>query len=127
MSALRAAARVTLNSPRLLAVAAAASIGEATVRIALGWLLAPVFAVLAPPVVAVVTLGTAVPRVRDHLDADATATGGSAWSRSRLRSLAGVATGGHAVAVGAGTALFLLVDTPVRAALYWLGDRKSVV
>jgi hypothetical protein len=99
--------RPTVSSPLsdtdLLLAAAAAVVVEAAVRVAAG----PVAAVVVPPVAAVSLLGR-------HVAAEDA-------SGPLLARLAGVALGGHAVALTLGAAAFLLLDTPVRAALYLLG------
>jgi hypothetical protein len=92
-----------VTRPRLLLAAGLAVLGEVGLRALLGWLLAPPAAVCWPPVLAVVAVGRA-----------------SAADRS-LRSLLTLAALGHLLALPAGAALFLLVDTPIRAALYAVG------
>ncbi|WP_435067676.1 hypothetical protein [Haloplanus sp. C73] len=117
MSALRPAVRATLNSPRLLALAALAAVAETAVRVGAILVDSIPLAVLCPPV-GVVVLGLAAPSVRaalsPSLDSDDT-------GRPSLPALFAVAVGGHALAVAVGTTGFLLLDTPARAALYWLG------
>ena len=114
MSALRSATHATLNSPRLFAVA----LGETASRIGLALLGPPVLAILWPPVFAVVGFGLAAPTVRAALPDDVPAPRGDAPTPITLVT---VAVLGHLAALALGTAGFLLFDTSVRAALYWLG------
>lgn len=122
MSALRNALHAALNRPRLLALAAAVVVCETAVRVALGWIVAPALALLWPPVIAVVALGAGAPVVREALP-----SGPADPSPSSLLALAAAAVVGHAVALVGGTAAFLLVDTPLRAALYAAGVDSSTV
>lgn len=128
LSTLQAGARVAVTRPRVVGLVALAALGEAILRTAVG-AVHPVYSVLAPPVVAVPLLGAGLP---DTGDAVATTSGspdgGSATGpavvstlRDRAAGLLAVAVAGHAVALVAGTGLFLVVDTAVRYALYWLG------
>ena len=116
MSALRSAVRATLNSTRLLAVAIA--LAETASRTALGLVGPPVLAVLWPPVFVVVGFGLAAPTVRAALPPDARSEDGE---RPSVIALVVAAVLGHAAAITVGTAGFLLLDTPIRAALYALG------
>lgn len=120
MSALRSALHATLNSPRLLAVAAAIAIalGETTSRIGLALLGHPALAVLFPPVFAVVGFGLAAPTVRAALPDDVPTPRDDAPPPTTLVAAAVL---GHLAALALGTAGFLLLDTPIRAVLYWLG------
>lgn len=112
--------RSALDSGWLLQVAAVVVAVETAVRIWLGSTVHPFLYLLAPPVVAVVGVGRLAPTIRTRvlglrnryaLDTGDTATG-------RLLLLAVI---GHAVAVVLGTALFVLVDTPLQALVYALG------
>ena len=123
MSALRSAVHATLNSSRLLALASGVALGEMASRIALGLLGPPVLAVLWPPVVAVVGFGLAAPTVRAALPDDARPDDGDGPSAVALASAAVL---GHAAALLLGTAGFLLLDTPIRAALYALGHGDAL-
>ncbi|WP_440769688.1 hypothetical protein [Natronorubrum sp. DTA28] len=122
MTPLRNALRVTGSSDRLFATAIVVVLLETVVRFALAVTVSPVAGVLWPPVVAVVGLASVGPTVRDRLvdGSDGTTTSDGTVG-GRLPSLVVVALGGHALAVAGGVALFLLVDTPVRYGLYWLG------
>ncbi|USZ69286.1 hypothetical protein NGM10_05995 [Halorussus salilacus] len=117
---------LTLDSPRLLASATAVALAEATLRLLLGWAVHPLLALVVPPVVAVVGLGALAPGVRRALAEGPPVEWNLANARDRAAALAAAATLGHAVAVLAGTAAFLLLDTPVRAALYWLGHGDAL-
>ncbi|AXG06116.1 hypothetical protein DU500_06470 [Haloplanus rubicundus] len=118
MSALRAALHAALNGSRLLAVAAAVALGEVALRIGLALHGPPALALLCPPVIAVVGFGLAASTVRAALPPDARPADGDAPALSTLVVAAVV---GHAAALFLGTAGFLLLDTPIRAALYALG------
>jgi hypothetical protein len=100
-------------------VAAVVAVVELSLRVALGVVVTPVLSVLFPPIVAVVGVAfvSGGHAARDGPPDERSGTG----PESRVLALAAVAVVGHAVAVLAGTASFLFVDTPVRAALYWLG------
>ncbi|WP_248897786.1 hypothetical protein [Haloplanus halobius] len=117
MSALRSAARATLNSPRLLALAALAAIAETAIRIGATLAESIPLAILWPPI-SVVVLGLVAPNVRAALPP---AVRPDDVGRPALPVLLAVAVGGHALALAVGTTAFLLLDTPVRVALYWLG------
>ena len=103
---------------------------EGVSRIVLSIVVAPlleglwsfVVPILWPPVVAAVGLGVAVASARtagaDEGNADST------WLdrfRNRGPALLAVGVGGHLFAVVTGAALFLVIDTPVRYALYAFG------
>ncbi|WP_440765861.1 hypothetical protein [Natronorubrum sp. DTA7] len=122
MTTLRNALRVTGSTDRLFVTATVVVLLETVVRFFLAITVSPIAGVLWPPVVAVVGLASVGPTVRDRLgdSADEATTAGRIVD-SRLPSLVVVAFGGHALAVAGGVALFLLVDTPVRYGLYWLG------
>lgn len=122
MSALRTAVRTTLNEPRFLALAAALAVGETAVRIALALVGPPVLALLHPPVIAVVGFGAAAPIVRRAVDSE---VADASWPP--LPTLVAAAVLGHAAALPGGVAAFVLVDTPVSAALYWAGHDPSPV
>jgi hypothetical protein len=121
-SPLQSALHVTLNRPRVLGIAAVAVAVEVPLRIALAFV-HPVYAVLFPPVVSVVLFGATLPDLRAVVtDADTPPT----WSlTARIRAIGprlfGVAVVGHAVALVAGTGLFLVVDTLIRYAVYAVG------
>ena len=123
MSALRAALHATLNGSRLLAVAAAVALGETVLRIALALRGPPALALLCPPIVAVVGFGLAAPTIRAALPADARPADGDAPA---VPTLVVAAVVGHAAALFLGTAGFLLLDTPLRAALYALGSGDAL-
>jgi hypothetical protein len=91
------------SRPERLLAAGLAVLGEAGLRGLLGWTLSPLAVVCCPPVVAAVALGR---------------VGGDDRS---VRSLLDTAVRGHFLSLPAGAALFLLVDTPIRAALYAAG------
>ncbi|CQH57766.1 uncharacterized protein HHUB_2597 [Halobacterium hubeiense] len=123
---LRDALHVVLNRPRVFALAAAALLGEAAVRLALV-VVHPVLTVAFPPVVALPVLAAAAPTVRAALE---TPDAPPQWTaaatlRDRAPRLLAVAVGGHLVALALGTAAFLLVDTPLRAAVYATGGSLS--
>jgi hypothetical protein len=125
-SPLRAGVETALNRPLAHGVVALALTAEAALRVALA-LVHPVFAVVFPPAVAVPLLGAAFPAVR------AVARGEGAGRDSAVRTLRDrgaallvAAVAGHAAALGTGTALFLLVDTPIRYALYAAGRAEAV-
>ncbi|MCW8172562.1 hypothetical protein D8S78_10080 [Natrialba swarupiae] len=52
---------------------------------------------------------------------DDVASGWDGEIAGRLAALAALATVGHWIAIVVGTALFLVVDTPIRFVLYWVG------
>lgn len=118
MSALRSAAESTLNSTRLVGVAAVVAVVEIALRVLLAFAVSPLLVVALPPVVAVVAFGVVVPessvtddsrpRYRERL-------------RGRGRTLAVTAVRCHAAALALGVAAFLLLDTAVRAGLYRAG------
>ncbi|ELY74442.1 hypothetical protein [Natrinema pallidum] len=121
MSSLRDALRVTVRSERLGTAVVIVSVLETLVRVGLAIAISPLVGVLWPPLIAVVGLATVVPVVRNAMEDGDETPEQSIAVRSRLPSLVGVAVGGHALAVTAGAALFLLVDTPIRYGLYWAG------
>lgn len=123
---LRDALHVVLNRPRVFALAAATLLCEAAVRLALA-VVHPVLTVAFPPVVALPVLAAAAPTVRDALETpDATPQWRvTATLRDRGPRLLAVAVGGHLVALALGAAAFLLVDTPLRAAVYATGGSLS--
>jgi hypothetical protein len=122
VSALRSATHATLNSTRLLALALAVVLGEAASRTALALVWSPLV-FLWPPAIAVVGFGVGASTVRDALPRDARPA--DCHSPSPF-ALVGGAVVGHAVALGLGTAAFLLLDTPLRAALYALGHGDAL-
>ncbi|GGL38068.1 hypothetical protein GCM10009037_22050 [Halarchaeum grantii] len=125
-SALRDGRRVALNRPRVFAFAGGALLAECALRLALA-VAHPVLAVVCPPVVAVPVLGAVAPTVRAAVvDADATPD----WRvpdrlRERGPRLLALAVGCHAVALALGAAAFLVLDTPVRYAVYAAGGSVS--
>ena len=130
MFALRSPLSVALNDTRLVAVAVAVALVEATVRSLLAALWNPIVALAAPPVVAAVGLAAVTPRnpptaagfVASETAGDVSRfDGGVGAVRDRLPRVVAIATIGHAVALAGGLALFVLVDTPAKAAVYWLG------
>jgi hypothetical protein len=121
------AVRVTLADGRLLAVAAVAAVVETALRLRLA-AVHPVGAVLAPPVVALVVLGTRAPAVRAARRGAAGAEPRTGRGRLvRHGRLVAVAVAGHAVALALGVGTVLVVDTAARAVVYGLGagDRLS--
>jgi hypothetical protein len=98
---------------RLLAVAWLCAVLELGVRALLSWVVSPVLFVVTPPVVAVAGLAV-VARSRSN-------AGRTDTLPRFLASVAGLVVAGHAVALLAGSGLFLLVDTPIRVGLYALG------
>lgn len=121
-SHLRAAARVALDCPRVVGLVLAVVVAETALRLALG-VTEPLAIVLCPPIVAVPLLGAAAPAIRAvvcdpevapdwHLAAHLRAVGPRLFVAAVL---------GHIVAVALGAALFILIDTPVRFAVYALG------
>jgi hypothetical protein len=123
---LRNALHVALNRSRVFALAAAALLAETAARLALA-AVHPVLSVVLPPVLAVPVLGAAAPTVRAALETPAappqwTVTG---TLRDRGPRLLAVAVGGHLAALAVGVAAFLLVDTPLRAAVYATGGSLS--
>lgn len=126
MSSLRSALRSIVASPATLAAAGGAVLVEGAVRALLGVFVSPVAALVAPPVAAVVGLGAVAPAVRHSLSDGPRVAVRLSIPRARLRSLVGLAVVGHALALGVGVCAFLLVDTPVRAALYWLGEAGAL-
>ncbi|GAB3410660.1 hypothetical protein GCM10027435_01500 [Haloparvum alkalitolerans] len=122
MPALRPPLSAALNDARLVAAATAVTLVEAVLRIAVAVLFTPLLAIAVPPVVAAVGLAAVTPRCLPDdgrsTRADAPGTGSV---RNRLPRLLAVAVVGHAAAFVGGIALFVLVDTPAKAAVYWLG------
>ncbi len=107
MSALRDALRLTVRSERLGTAVVIVAVLETLVRVGLAVTISPIAGVLWPPVIAVVGLAMVVPVVRNAMDSDGGETPEQGVAvRSRLPSLIGVAVGGHALAVTAGTASF---------------------
>ncbi|ARS88726.1 hypothetical protein [Natrarchaeobaculum aegyptiacum] len=138
------------RTDRLVAVAAIVVLLEGLSRILLAVAVGPfvesvwsyVLPILVPPIFATLCLGAVVPALREVNAADgpgksdgrndgneadtdeASEPDQREWLeqvRSRGRSLLAVAVGGHALAVVAGVALFVLIDTPIRYGLYLLG------
>ncbi|GGM58798.1 fumarate reductase subunit D [Halarchaeum rubridurum] len=126
--ALRDGLRVALNRPRTFGFAGGALLCEVVLRLALATV-HPLLAVVCPPVVALPLLGATAPAV-DAAVADPAATPALAL-RARLRergpTLLALAVGGHLVALACGAAAFLLLDTPVRWAVYATGGTVSTV
>ncbi len=120
-SPLRAAARVSLNRPRVVGLVLAVVVAETALRLALG-VAEPLAVVLCPPVVPVPLLGAAAPAVRAAVRDPTTAPD---WHlTARLRAVGPrlfTATLGHIAAVALGAVLFILIDTPVRFAIYAFG------
>jgi len=119
---LRAGGRLALNSPRLLGVVAAVVATELAVRGLVAVILSPVWAIVSPPIVLVAGISGLVPGVRAALAGDPPDTLADWWTRPPFVPVVGVAIGGHAFALLAGFGIFLLVDTPIRMALYWTGN-----
>lgn len=115
MSMLRDAVSSAVQNDRLLVLSAGVFCVDCLVRAVLSLTVSSLSLVLFPPVVTVVTFGLASARVGE--DRVGTTAG---WVRlAGLLTVIGVV--GHAGAVLFGGGLFVLVDTPVRALLYWLG------
>lgn len=106
----------SLSDTRLLVLATAAVLVEVAVRGAAGFAVGPVAAVVVPPVAAAAILGSDL----------ATRHAPDGATRPLLVRCAVVGVLGHAVALALGAAAFLLLDTPVRAALYLL-DRGDLL
>ncbi|WP_058365476.1 hypothetical protein [Haloparvum sedimenti] len=133
MLALRPPLSVALNDARLVALATAVALAEVVLRVAVALLVNPLLAIAVPPVVAAVGLAAGTPRTLPdagrNADADALDAGQNAGAEApnirgvpdRLPRLSAVAMVGHAVALAGGVGLFVLVDTPAKAAVYWLG------
>ncbi|TYT63408.1 hypothetical protein [Natrialba swarupiae] len=135
MSSFRTVLSRTTSSWRLVAVAALVAALEGGVRIALVDFLDPYFGdlwlaaavVLWPPVFAVFGLAAVSSTARDVIAEEETraeddvASGWDGEIAGRLAALAALATVGHWIAIVVGTALFLVVDTPIRFVLYWVG------
>ncbi|GAB3019608.1 hypothetical protein [Natronobiforma cellulositropha] len=126
MAALRTALGVTLEDERLFAVALAAGLGEILLRSVLAGI-HPLLFVCWPPVFAVLAMATVVPPVRADLGVESgpEGSGRPGWTR-RLVAVGIVAVVGHAVALVLGSALFVLVDTPIRYGLYWFGVQEWI-
>ncbi|MCG1003418.1 MULTISPECIES: hypothetical protein [Halobacterium] len=123
---LRDALHVALNRPRVFALAGTTLACEAVVRLAFA-AVHPVLAVALPPVVALGVLGAAAPTVRSAVAAPDEPLQWTVGETLRERGplLVAVAVAGHVVALALGTAAFLLVDTPLRAAVYATGGSVS--
>ncbi|MXV61023.1 hypothetical protein GS429_02900 [Natronorubrum sp. JWXQ-INN-674] len=137
MSSVRSVLQAARSDRRLLVVATVVASLEVAVRLGLGTLLDPHFGtlwvllavLLTPPVITVFGLAAVSSSAREMVvDADDWTEAGFApqnWSLAgllgRRAALAAVAVVGHGFAVGGGFVGFLLVDTPVRFALYWGG------
>ncbi|MEA1930177.1 MAG: hypothetical protein U9O06_01305 [Euryarchaeota archaeon] len=122
MSTLRRAIAVTLSSPRLLAIMAAGALAEIIVRIGLGMAAVPIVGVLFPPVFGVLAYTVVTPELRRHVDGDPTETVDRPVDTQLAARLVGLTVVAHSGAVFGAAALFLLVDTPLRAALYFFGE-----
>ncbi|THE66030.1 hypothetical protein D8Y22_03655 [Salinadaptatus halalkaliphilus] len=130
MLALRQLSRSVVATDRLLAVAIVVTLLEGLVRLGLALALEPYFgdiwlsiAVVAwPPVVAVIGLTAIVSTTRTGDDDRPREWGEhvAAFAR-KLPALTAIATVGHWVTVVVGAAVFLVIDTPLRYTLYWLG------
>ncbi|MEY7847609.1 hypothetical protein AB7C87_00175 [Natrarchaeobius sp. A-rgal3] len=132
MSALSGTLRPTMPDDRVFAAAAVVALLEGIVRLVLpvisaplidgSWPWPPLLAILWPPVIAVFGLAFVAPIARETRTEIVDEQGeGVALVQRRLPAFASLAVVGHAVAVVGGIALFLLVDTPVRYALYATG------
>jgi len=120
MRASRSALLRAVAGDRLGSIVVLVALLEVLVRLVLAIATDPIAAVVWPPIVAVIGLAWAVPTTRSAMGDDV-ADEGSGEIPDRLPSLVVVAIAGHALAVGVGTVLFLLVDTPIRYGLYWIG------
>jgi hypothetical protein len=110
-----------LDSGRLLRVAALVAFLEVAVRVALGVAVHPFLYLLAPPVVAIGGVGMLASGLRTGvLDERRRYAAGTA--DGILPRLVVVAVVGHAFAVTAGLVVFVLLDTPLQAALYGVGS-----
>lgn len=112
--------RAALDSGRLFRVAFAVAFLEVSFRIGLGVAVHPFLYLLVPPVVAIVGVGLLAPGIRTRI-LDERRRYAAETVDGVLPRLLVVAVVGHAVAVAAGLALFVAVDTPLRVLLYWLG------
>jgi hypothetical protein len=121
MVSLRDTLSSALNEDRLLALAVVVLCLESLARVALHVLFSSLWLVAWPPVIAIVVLGGARAAARGQT-ADGPNSPDTVGRWLRLsNALFGVAVGGHACALAIGTAVFLVVDTPIRWALYWVG------
>lgn len=119
---LDAGVRIALNRPRVLGVVGLAVGFEAALRFAL--LFAhPVLAVVVPPVFAVVILGSALPEVRNAVEDPGARIrlGRKTVPSAEWQRLVAVSVVGHAAALAVGASCVLLIDTPIRYALYATG------
>ena len=112
--------RTALDSGWLLQVAFVIALVEVALRLALGSIVHPFLYLLTPPVAAVLGFGYVAPGVRTRMLGDRRRYAVDAPDGVLVRLLA-VAVVGHAVAVVAGVAAFVLLDTPLQAALSWRG------
>jgi len=112
--------RDALDSGRLLRLAFVVVAFEVAVRLGLGIVVHPFLYLLTPPVVAILGIGTLAPGIRtrilDERHRYAVDSPGGVVPRLLV-----VAVVGHALAVALGFCLFLVVDTPLQALVYWLG------
>jgi hypothetical protein len=112
--------RDALDSGRLLRTAFLVATLEVVVRLGVGIAVHPFLYLLTPPVVAVVGVGRLAPGIRTRILGERHRYAVDSPGRVLPRLLV-VAVVGHVVAVALGFALFLVVDTPLQATLYWLG------
>lgn len=113
--------RTALDRGWLLQVAFVLAFLEIALRIGLGRAVHPFLYLLAPPVVAVVGFGYVAPQIRTRVLDERRRYAVDSPSGIVPRLLV-VAVVGHLFAVGLGTAAFILLDTPLQALGYWLGD-----
>jgi hypothetical protein len=112
--------RRAVDSGRLLNIAFVIAFLEVALRLGLGIAVHPFLYLLTPPVVAIVGGGLLAPGIRTRVLDERRRYAVDDPDGVLLRLLV-VAVVGHAFAVVFGLCLFVVLDTPLQAALYWLG------
>lgn len=109
-----------LNRSQLLVFTLAVLGAETLVRIGLAWQFSSLLLVVWPPVIAALAFGLAHAHVRGRRFGAEPVVGLSQWLLLAVILLA-IAVLGHLFALCVGGALFVIVDTPLRAVWYYLG------
>lgn len=114
------AAGSAIDDGRLLAIVAGIVALDGGVRLAIAWHAHVFYLLLVPPIIAVMLGVGTLTTVWDDFSTsavDLTDIDG----QIRVLKVAAIAVAGHAFAILLGATFFFLLDTPVRAVLYWFG------